>query len=614
MQNCTAGFEFAVQQPAPCLPVRPRASLAHSLRLSRSVRFITLQGALTKVLLAGAVDGSVLAYDTAKMKLLWRKSLPYGAVSSIVSIEKNVLVMTGSGRAVVLDSRSGNELAQWTSPTNFQVTKVASLGDGRVLLGGSSIVMVDSTTGARLGKWTGHATPVISLSSCEQYFCSAATGDRTVAVWSTRKKGAVAQISLNHPVALVSMAMVSSAAEERYQVVAVTLSGDIHVFKYCSGSGQAVEWARSEGGDGGLPAVQVAIGSADDDSLEFTAAFGSVVKPRFARLKLAMPADGSVVEIEKPDGDEALRGEALVKSMEEGGGRGRRGQASSHVPLAVTETNELAILRGDRDQSEPFFSASEGDHMDLDGDVMSDGDSDGDHLERNLTFAERIAALKGSVPSGQHDPPGSSGKDPDKSQPKADSLAVLLSQALSNEDNALLERCLSVKSAKTVSKTARQLSPGDATTLVRMLVQKLQSSPRRAAELTTWMKAVLVHHAGYFSGTGACKESFSSLQQIIDARLSSYSSLVSLSGRLDLVLACARQSRQAAGGGLEGSGAFGRPLVSATIDEEGGIEVQDAAAAIGLDDDTEGDSEGDSEEDSEGDNADHPSSDDSFLN
>ena len=538
-------------------------------------------------------------------------------------MEKNVLVMTGSGRAVVLDSRSGNELAQWASPTKFKVSKVAWLGDGRVLLGGSSIVMVDSTTGARLGKWIGHATPVISLSSSEQYFCSAATGDRTVAVWSTRKKASVAHISLNHPVAVVSMARVSSAAEERYQVVAVTLSGDIHVFKYSSGSGQAVEWARSDGSDGGLPAVQVTIDSADDDSLEFTAVFGSVIKPRFAKMKLVMLSDGSVVEIDRPDGGEARRGEALVKSTRDGAKQAGKG-ASSHIPLAVAETNELAVLRGDLDESEAFFSASDDDDMSLDGDDGDDGD--GGDPEKNLTFAERIAALKGSMSNAQHEPPGSSGEEPEKFQPKADSLAVLLSQALSNEDNALLERCLSVKSAKTISKTALQLSPGDATVLVRMLVQKLQSSPRRAAELTTWMKAVLMHHAGYFSGTGACKESFSSLHQIIDARLSSYSSLVSLRGRLDLVLACARQSHPAAVGALEGSrafgafGAFGRPLVSATIDEDGGIEVQDAAAAIGLDqesdedsdEDSDGDSDEDSDGDSDGDSGDNMSSDVSF--
>lgn len=210
------------------------------------------------MLLAGAVDGSVLAYDTARMKLLWRKALPHGAISSMVSVDKSVLVMTGSGRAVILDVKSGNELAQWTSPSKFHASTMASLNDGRVLLGGSSIVLADSTTGARLGKWMGHATPVISLSSSDQCFCSAATGDRTVAVWNTRKKAAVAQVSLNHPVAHVSMAQSSSPSSSPglYHVVAVTLSGDIHVFRYSSTSGQVTEWAASE--SGGLPAVQVA--------------------------------------------------------------------------------------------------------------------------------------------------------------------------------------------------------------------------------------------------------------------------------------------------------------------------------------------------------------------
>ena len=583
------------------------------------------------MLVAGAVDGSVLAYDTARMKLLWRKSLPYGAVSSMVGVDKNVLVMTGSGRAVVLDVKSGNELAQWASPSKFQVSKMASLGDGRVLLGGSAIVLVDVTTGARLGKWTGHATPVISLSSArsssggtgasgrststgagagtgdsdQQYFCSAATGDRTIAVWSARKKAAVAQASLNHPVAHVSMARVasSSPADQQYQMVAVTMSGDIHVFKFSSGSGRVVEWAASEGGSGnGLPVAQVAIDAADEDGVELTVAFGNVVKPKFSKLRLTASADGSIVEVAKPQ----MGDEALLKSMTSSKGASRG--ASSHIPLAVAETNEHAVLMNGREsKSRPRGGADDTD-VDMEdasgsGSDGSDGDEDldidGEDPEKNLTFAERIAALKGrgrQPAAGTSAAAAAAASQPVQSvqplQPKADSLAILLSQALENEDNALLERCLSVKSAKTVSKTARQLSPGDATTFVRMLVQKLQASPRRAAELTAWIKAVLVHHAGYFAGTGACRTEFSSLQQIIDARLSTYSSLVSLNGRLDLVLACARQ-----GGSREGVvGGFGRPLVTATIDEDGGIEVQDAAAAIGLEEDEDDDDDDDEDE------------------
>ena len=587
------------------------------------------------MLVAGAVDGSVLAYDTARMKLLWRKSLPYGAVSSMVGVDKNVLVMTGSGRAVVLDVKLGNELAQWASPSKFQVSKMASLGDGRVLLGGSAIVLVDGTTGARLGKWTGHATPVISLSSSsarsssggtgasgqstsrntgdsdQQYFCSAATGDRTIAVWSARKKAALAQVSLNHPVAHVSMARVasSSPADQQYQVVAVTMSGDIHVFKFSSGSGRVVEWAASEGGSGnGLPAVQVAIDAADEDGVELTVAFGNVVKPKFSKLRLTASADGSIVEVAKPQ----MGDEALLKSMALSKGASSRG-ASSHIPLAVAETNEHAVLMNGREskksKSKPRGGADDTD-VDMEDASGSSGsgsdenlDIDGEDPEKNLTFAERIAALKGRGDLRGRQPAGPTARGTSAAasqpvqpvqplQPKADSLAILLSQALENEDNALLERCLSVKSAKTVSKTARQLSPGDATTFVRMLVQKLQASPRRAAELTAWIKAVLVHHAGYFAGTGACRTEFSSLQQIIDARLSTYSSLVSLNGRLDLVLACARHDGGVVGGGF----GFGRPLVTATIDEDGGIEVQDAAAAIGLDEDEDEDEDDDDED------------------
>jgi U3 small nucleolar RNA-associated protein 5 len=537
------------------------------------------QGALTKILVAGSVDGSVIAYDTARMKLLWRRTMPYGSVSSMVMVETNVLIMTGSGRAVILDMKNGNELAQWTSPSKFQVSKMASLQDGRVLLGGSAVVLVDSTTGARIGKWTGHATPIVDLDCDEQFFCSAATGDRTIAMWSTKKKSAVAQASLNHPVTQVCLARATGrhnrkvTADSVFHMVAVTLSGDIHVFKYLPDD-QVVEWAAS--GSGGLPVVQVSIDSASEDGLELTVVYGSIVKPKFSKLKLSVSKDGSIVHIPKPD---AQGEDGLLKSIK---GEKRKG-ASSHIPLAVAETNENTILHG----------TLKG--MDVDGDdvpSMSEDDDIEDDQERNLTFAERLANLKGtSLPSDEFSRPVESSEF-NKIPPKADSLAVLLSQAIANEDNALLERCLSVKNPKTVSKTALHLTPGDATTLVNMLVQKLQSSPRRAAELCAWVKAILVHHAGYFAGTGACKESFSNLHQIIDARLSCYGSLVSLNGRLDLVLACARQNAAMDERYGAGIGGTGRPLVTATIDDEGNFDVQDAATAIGLEGESDGDSDG----------------------
>ncbi|KAI8109317.1 hypothetical protein M9435_005728 [Picochlorum sp. BPE23] len=548
------------------------------------------KGPYENVMVAGAVDGSVIAYDASRMAVVWRASRREGAITGMVNIHgsKSVLVMTKSSKAFVLDMKSGNELASWSAPTKFDVTKMASLPDGRILLAGSAITMVDSTTGARLGKWTGHATPVIDLTAAEQYFCSAATGDRTIAVWSARTtpagklctKAAIAQTSLNHPVAQVHMARVSPSL---FHVVAVTLSGDIHVCR-CRASENKTkssaidvveiqEWAASE--SGGPSVAQVSIDNADVDSLQLTIAFGTVVKPRVTRMKITAPQDGSILEIVKADETDD---DILMKGTSTAGNQ--TSNKSAHVPLAVAEENETVVLHP---PSENVEEEEDFDHVD----EMSDDEDP----ERNLTFAERIGALK---QKDQH-APASQEPEEDFTQPKADSLAVLLGQAIANEDNGLLEKCLSVRNAKTIGKTARNLQPGDATVLVKMLVQKLQAAPRRGTQLASWIRAILIHHAGYFAGTGACKEYLGNLHQIIESRLASYQSLVALSGRLDVVLSSAKFAGQYSSNGVDA------PLVTVDIDDSGALEVQDAAAAIGFESDSEEDEEESEEESDEDD-------------
>jgi U3 small nucleolar RNA-associated protein 5 len=131
---------------------------------------------------------------------------------------------------------------------------------------------------------------------------------------------------------------------------------------------------------------------------------------------------------------------------------------------------------------------------------------------------------------------------------KADSLAVLLSQALRSSDKALLERCLAVGRERVVVNTVKRLVPMDAALLLRAAVERLQSKPKRGAQLAAWIQAVLLHHTAYLMAAPAAAPLMSSLYQIIEARLSTQRQLLSLTGRLDLLLA-QRGPDGAAGGG-----------------------------------------------------------------
>lgn len=488
-----------------------------------SISSNAVQGVLESLLVVGSLEGCLIAFDTSRMEIAWTQSLGRGSISCVTtSKESNTLVaITQSGKAVVLDIRSGGKLAQWDCPRKIGVTKVASLLDnGHILLAGTSICVVDSTTGALAGSCSGHATAIIHLAAEQDYFCSVAAGDRDIAIWSTHRKSvsgkfvqksALSRISLNHPLSFVSMCKASTST---FHLVAVTLSGSIHVFKCTrmesnTESLSIYEWARSE--NGGLPVVQVAIDSAVEDKLQLSVVCGTFVKPVFSTLALSVPSDGSeMVSIVKPSPDADI----LMKNPHEFHFEDKHvngySVADQHAPAYLGMHDSSSVESDDGEEFEPG-------------------------TEINMTFGERIASLVDA-----HVPDAAS--TPEKGDiPRFDSLSVLLSQAISNGDSELLEKCLSLHSAKTIGETTKHLPPRDVAALLALLVSKVGASPGRGEILATWIKSILIHHVGYISGTGVCKRSLVDLYQLMDTRLTSYVDIMSLRSRLGLVLTSTEQ-------------------------------------------------------------------------
>lgn len=138
--------------------------------------------------------------------------------------------------------------------------------------------------------------------------------------------------------------------------------------------------------------------------------------------------------------------------------------------------------------------------------------------------------------------------------PRADSLAVLLTQALGSGDSAMLERVLSVSDAKVVANTCARLAPELALAFLAASVARLQSTPARGSQLARWVRATLVAHAAYLSSAPGAAPLLTALYGVLDARLALYRPLLALSGRLELLLAAQRRAA-CAGDAQEADGA-----------------------------------------------------------
>jgi len=561
-----------------------------------------LQGDYQRLVVLGSFTGVVRCYDTARAEVKWTAA---GSVDGPIAAvatgsgkgEGSLLVVGKTGGAAVLDLATGNVLSRWHASKHV-LSAAALLPDGSALVAGSSLALHDASSGAKLHKWTGHATPVTALATTPDgsFSCSTGQGERTIAVWSTattaagklRHKSAIVQLNLEEQAITLSIESVSS---DCFHVAAVTASGKLQLFECTAtedGGAVARKWGTSSssssnaGGVGGR-ILSAIIESADALGANLVLATGSTAKPQFQHNRADLGPEGStaltVVDVAASSGSNGL----LLSTGGSIKETGNTGMDTSGATAAVVGVDHGVVMAGKGGEKRGPAAAGLETTEDNDDD---DDDIDVDSMEEDEgpTFAERIAALQGETtkPSmaANEAPVAPSGPL------KADSLAVLLSQALQSGDKVLLERCLAVRNDTVITKTVKRLAPTDAAVFLRVAVQRLQSAPARGEQLATWIRAVLLHHTAYLSGVSGAQGTLGYLYQLIEARLASYQPLLALSGRLDLVLANARRAAGTQDDDDDDDaypGATG-PLVTVEVGSDGGVEVEDAFADVGLSD------------------------------
>ncbi|XP_043701467.1 WD repeat-containing protein 43-like isoform X2 [Telopea speciosissima] len=118
--------------------------------------------------------------------------------------------------------------------------------------------------------------------------------------------------------------------------------------------------------------------------------------------------------------------------------------------------------------------------------------------------------------------------------PSADSVYVLLKQALHADDRALLLDCLYTQDEKVIANSTSLLNPSDVLKLLDSLVSMIQSS--RGAVLACalpWLRNLLLRQASCIMSQESSLLTLNSLYQLIESRVSTFRSAVKLSSCLD---------------------------------------------------------------------------------
>ncbi|KXG22470.1 uncharacterized protein LOC8069011 isoform X1 [Sorghum bicolor] len=117
--------------------------------------------------------------------------------------------------------------------------------------------------------------------------------------------------------------------------------------------------------------------------------------------------------------------------------------------------------------------------------------------------------------------------------PSADSVHILLKQALRADDNVALLTCLHNRDEKVITKSISLLTPADVVKLLKFFVLQIQSRGAVLVCLLPWLQTLLSRHMSSIVSQESSLSLLNSLYQLIDARTSTFKSALQLSTTLD---------------------------------------------------------------------------------
>jgi len=393
--------------------------------------------------------------------------------------------------------------------------------------GRSFVKLWDLSSGEMITKFSGHPNTVngLELTGNDQYLFSSAVSQRIVNMWSLRESDSYQMIQTfscaSNPTTIASYSEQSrkkrvkrkksqlgeiSEVEVPVNSLLLAVHGKkLSVWQFSKAMQQnkplaantLVTMPKKDQSAEGIEFLSAAF----IDANQLVLARGNTTQPRFERVTFRKQSEMvRRVQLEGNCSDQGLV-------------QGAEGKASATGPKAdvnVINAHDTMVVPTPK----------------LDGDGSKQIS-----LEEKL---EQIAARQRSLKVVDEE---TSGNKDTVNAPSADSVGVLLLQALQSGDSQLLDTCLTVDDVNVIHKTVERLPTEYVLPFLNTVVQKFQSRPYMAATLIPWIQSIVMIHTSFLmSINGLHSSTLSGLYQTIDARLNSFDKLLKLSGRLDLLL------------------------------------------------------------------------------
>jgi len=478
----------------------------------------------SNLLVFGLSTGAVVAWDVKTGKEFEVDSSKKSSSSFEVSARgglAGLCICTLKGKVYrVLTCGPGNEITNWEVHAGRKnltrlVSKheIGSIGltaigcslDGEVVVTAGETLKVWSTSVLvgkpicldEMSQCAGHASPVciIEFSQGNSFFATAADSDRYVCLWGVKKSSetVTAMKVFSMESAPASLKIFTDKGQQKSVLSALSIQEFCHVWRFSDEvEDEAYEHASySADVSDGVFAFSVQEGRGT-----CCLAAGSTAKPAFLKSSGYSLSDGS----------------GLIEDLGFGAFEIKPGaKKSSAAPQKVNILGPSDIFT-----HQMHIKARDSTTETL-GDQIAVLDP-----ARALRMEEETSTGLGDIKGG-----GAS----------ADSLSLLLQQALTSGDNEMMEHCLSVHDSRIISTTVAKLQPAAACSLLKELTSKIERRPSRSNSLLVWVRALLLGHTSFIISLPNTRGTLHALRSITEARVGMAARLERLSGRLDLVMA-----------------------------------------------------------------------------
>ncbi|KAJ0579413.1 putative transcription factor WD40-like family [Helianthus annuus] len=451
-------------------------------------------------------ESDIYTISATDATMKWKLSrTEFGEIATLSFTNKGrkLCAISTDGTLCEMNSETGEILKEITIPKKY-ISTLAYIFDDKILAASDGHVRVLSLEdGDVLAKFSSAVGPVLHLSSLEDtnVIITSTSSDNLIVHIneSGNKKATDGPVLLmkDRPLTIDCKSGSSGSNGENLFVLSVSDSGIVYVWNMKTKSQVNINptKVKVEAHNSILAARLISING--DDQAAIHIVYGSLSSPRFAIVDVATPGEDIVVDSSGSIQENRVNDEKDQKA------RGKKRAASD-------ADSETAVVNHD--------------NGDPNNGIQMDDDEP--------TIGEKLASL--NIINNKEEIEEKAETSPAK-PPSADSVHVLLKQALHADDRSLLLDCLFRQNEKVITNSVSVLNPSDVFKLLESLISMIQSRGAIVACTLPWLKSLLLQHASSIMSQESSLIALNSLYQLIESRISTFDSAVQLSSSLDLL-------------------------------------------------------------------------------